>query len=97
MAERKNRTPTDLVNAILDTSVISPRYGRGGDIECISSPKLSSHKEQRNDFIRGIEKKGLNSLIMDLGLFGDSGCANSRKAQAWTKKCELCFSGLCCS
>jgi hypothetical protein len=60
----------------------------GSYIDSLSYPELSSHKEQRNYSIRGMgEEKVKTLLLMDLGLFGQSQCANSQEAQAWTKDC----------
>jgi hypothetical protein len=47
---------------------------------------VSSHKEQKDYSIGGMgEEKVKNLLLMDLGLFGQSQCANSPEAQSWTK------------
>ena len=52
VAERKNRTLTDLVNAMLDTSGLSKAWWGGGFIDRVSCPKPSSHKEQRDYSVR---------------------------------------------
>ena len=68
----------------------------GGDIDCLSFPKLSSHKEQRDNSIQGMGQEKVKSLLStNLGLFGKSQCANSKEAEAGTKNCGLCFPGIC--
>ena len=44
MAEGKNQTLIDLVNAMLDTSGLSKTWWGGGANDCMSCPKPSSHK-----------------------------------------------------
>ena len=44
VAERKNRTLTDMVNTMLDTSGLSKEWWGGGANGCVSCPKPSSHK-----------------------------------------------------
>ena len=62
----------------------------GGDIDCMSCPKPSSHKEQRDNYIRGMGEEKVETLLLtNLGLLSESQCANSKEAEAWTKDCEL--------
>ena len=70
----------------------------GGDIDCLSCTKLSSHKEQRDNSIRGMGEEKVKALLStNLGLFGESQCANFKEAKAGTKTCGLCFPGICFS
>ena len=70
----------------------------GGDIDSMSCPKSSPHKEQRDNSIRGMGEEKIKALLsMNLGLFGESQCANSKEAEAGTKNCGLCFPGICFS
>jgi hypothetical protein len=60
----------------------------GSYIDSLSCPKPSSHKEQTDYSIRGMgEEKVKTLLLTDMGLFGQSQCADSQEAQAWTKDC----------
>jgi hypothetical protein len=55
----------------------------GDDIDGVSCPKLSSHKEQRDYSIRGMGEEKIKALLpSNLGLFGESKCANSQEVQA---------------
>ena len=70
----------------------------GGDIDIMSCPKSSSHKEQRDNSIRGMGEEKVKALLStNLGLFGESQCANCKEAEAGTKNCGLCFPGICFS
>ena len=70
----------------------------GGDIDGMPCPKLSSHKEQRDNSIRGMGEENVKTLLsMNMGLFGESQCSNSKEAETWTKDCVLCFPGICFS
>ena len=70
----------------------------GGDIDGMSCPKLSSHKEQRDNSIRGMGEEKVKTLLsMNMGLFGESQCSNFKEAEAWTKDYGLCFPGICFS
>ena len=70
----------------------------GGDIDSMSCPESSPHKKQRDNSIRGMGEEKVKALLSaNLGLFGQSQCANSKEAEAGTKNCELCFSEICFS
>ena len=88
IAERKNRTLTDLINAILETTGLSKKWwGEAILIACHVLNK-SAHKEQRNYTIRGMGEEEIKFLLpANLGLFGKGERANKQKAKAWTKDC----------
>ena len=70
----------------------------GGDIDSMSCPKSSPHKEQRDNSIRGMGEEKVKTLLSaNMGLFGESQCSNSKEAETWTKDCGLCFPGICFS
>ena len=70
----------------------------GGDIDSMSCPKPSPHKEQRDNSIRGMGEEKVKTLISaNMGLFGESQYANSKEAEALTKDWGLCFLGICFS
>ena len=96
--ERKNRTLTDLVNAMLDTSGLSKAWwGKAILTACHVLNRVPTKNKEITPFEGMGEEKVKALLSMNLGLFGESQCANSKEAQAWTKNRRLCFPGICFS
>ena len=88
ITERKSRTLTDLINAMLETAGLSKEWwGKALLTACHVLNRVPT-KEQRNYTIRGMGEEEIKSLLpANLGLFGKGECANKQKAKAWTKDC----------
>jgi len=86
IAERKNHTVTDLVNAMLETAGLSKECW--GEAILAACHVLNRVPEQREYTIRGMGEEEIKSFLpANLGLFGKGESTNKQKAKAWTKNC----------
>ena len=77
VAERKNHTLNDLVNAMLDTSGLSKAWWG----EAMLTACHVVNRVPTDNSIRGMGEEKIKTLLsMNLGLFGESQCANSKEA-----------------
>ena len=66
----------------------------GGDIDSMSCPKSSPHKEQRDDSIRVMGEEKVKTLLSaNMGLFGESQCSNFKEAEVGPKTVDCVFLG----
>jgi len=93
IAERKNRTLTDLVNAMLETARLSKEWW--GEAILTASHVLNrvpTRNKEKTPFKEWEKKRLTLSHTYELGLLGQSECALQQEAQTWTKDCRLCLS-----
>ena len=66
----------------------------GGDIDIMSCPEPSPHKEQRDNSIRGMGEEKVKTLLSaNMGLFGESQCSNSKERKLGPKTVDCVFLG----
>jgi transposase InsO family protein len=80
IAERKNRTLTDLVNAMLETVRLSKEWCGEAILTACHILNRVPTKNKKNYTIRGMGEEEIKSLLpVNLGLFGKSEYANKQK------------------
>jgi transposase InsO family protein len=78
VAERKNRTLTDLVNAMLDTAGLFKE--RWGEAILTTCHVLNRVPTKNKEIIRGMGEEKANTIILTyMGLFGKNECANNQE------------------
>jgi transposase InsO family protein len=88
VAERKNRTLTDLVNAMLDMSGLSQAWwGKAILTACHVLNRVPTKNKEITPFEEWEKRRLKLSYLRTWGLFGQSQYVNSQEAQAWTKDC----------
>ena len=81
VVEQKNRTLTDLVNAMLDTSGLSKAWwGEVVLTSCHVLNKVSTKDNETTPYEQWEKKKNYTLLRAQLGLFGESQRADPQKA-----------------
>ena len=77
IAERKNRTLTDLVNAMLETAGLPKEWWGEATLTACHILNRVPKKEQRNYTIREMGEKEIKSLLSaNMGLFGKGAWSN---------------------
>ena len=81
VAERKNRTLTDLVNAMLDTVGLSKEWwGKAILTACHVLNRVPTKNKEITPFEEW-EKKMPTLILTYMGLFGKNECANNQETQ----------------
>ena len=78
IAERKNRTLTDLVNAMLDTAELSKESW--GEAILTVCHVLNRVPIKKDNTIRGMGEENANTFMLTyIELFGKNGCDNNQE------------------